>query len=785
MYKLLLLKLSRRSEDLFDGVHYAHIIQGMGKVGTASDQPFIRRVHLAVGAYIRHTYTDYDRLLKSHGYLNARTMVEPSTLDKIIEWRDEKDDPDAVEDILREVVVISDDEDEDNVDDFFDDGGSSVEIASSCEITDEVHVQPIHYGTLDKSSRIQRPVSPEDDWAPSVKFIRRLSTPQERIVRHHAQRYQKWQEAISRRKHAVNSGHDYIDEPTNLTGAGLRSSRNHPYQPKGVDHTNGGYYLKPVGHAIAGENDAFKPATRMVLDQHRRSGMDNVSKSLPLVIPPCIAMGTDAQRKPWKSFESSRLRSEQLDLQDSPSYPAIHYTPRPIHEMHGTKETVGRDYSIPQRQAARTQGFSIHQPVYFEPETLIPSVESDPHIPKRQEQHLGSNGPVATQRQLHGHFSGPRIVGPDDDPTSPVHKRRRVVGDGFPSPKVMYSTHGDHNHSVLVPRNQSIYGIHPTSEQSRNALPPSEASWYGQQTQHTMGSAPVAGRVHRVPNDGPMRGDGQNRTGLMAQENRVPGMFPGMRSEYQQRVPSPSMQSSRFEGFVPPGQVSHRFPSGSNPAIEMHESSRSPRPVYSGSAALYAEKHLPNVERVRFIQPVERGWQEMSSRLKPSHPVDHNHGAYTYDRPEMDRTHGREIDSILSKAEAPSPLSHPPSQHREHGSNVVSFPRLSKLDCPMAVRGSFCNRVGQNGFTREDHCREHLRLVHRYDTGQAGEMDQGRIIGPPQVQNGGQFASQYSDTSAEERHKERPPDWQRNGHHRSAQEREVVYITSSPLRGEG
>lgn len=40
------------------------------------------------------------------------------------------------------------------------------------------------------------------------------------------------------------------------------------------------------------------------------------------------------------------------------------------------------------------------------------------------------------------------------------------------------------------------------------------------------------------------------------------------------------------------------------------------------------------------------------------------------------------------------------------------FPEtVSRLDCPYAG-GGFCKREGENGFTREDHRKEHIRKVH-------------------------------------------------------------------------
>ena len=82
-------------------------------MGTAEELSLARRVQLAVVAHIRHLYTDYDLLLRTNDYLVARRKVEQPCLDVLTQWReDEEDDPDAMEDILREVIVIPDDDDE-------------------------------------------------------------------------------------------------------------------------------------------------------------------------------------------------------------------------------------------------------------------------------------------------------------------------------------------------------------------------------------------------------------------------------------------------------------------------------------------------------------------------------------------------------------------------------------------------------------------------------------------------------------------------------------------------
>jgi hypothetical protein len=65
-----------------------------------------------VGAYIRHQYTDYDKMLKSDGctWHEARAKAQSASYAKLKEWRDEGDGPE-LEDTFREIIVLDDDED--------------------------------------------------------------------------------------------------------------------------------------------------------------------------------------------------------------------------------------------------------------------------------------------------------------------------------------------------------------------------------------------------------------------------------------------------------------------------------------------------------------------------------------------------------------------------------------------------------------------------------------------------------------------------------------------------
>lgn len=97
--------------DLSSIVNHA-FEEGTNRVGNAKELSLARRVQLAVVAHIRHMYTDYDKLLKTGGWMEARSKVEHVSLAKLKEWRDETDtDSNELEDTFREVIVLDDDDD--------------------------------------------------------------------------------------------------------------------------------------------------------------------------------------------------------------------------------------------------------------------------------------------------------------------------------------------------------------------------------------------------------------------------------------------------------------------------------------------------------------------------------------------------------------------------------------------------------------------------------------------------------------------------------------------------
>ncbi|MCJ1431914.1 hypothetical protein MMC27_001270 [Xylographa pallens] len=195
-------------KDLRDIVTHAFEL-GKARVGTAPELPLPRRVQLAVVAHIRHTYTDYDNLLKEVPWNAARAMIEQASLNKLAQWRgDDDDEPDAMEDILREIIVIPDD-DEDNANEA---GNSSaqrryvnphdnVEIITNRDIVDDMETRPIDYSTLPIMTHEAE--SPDSDDEQEVIFLGHgqyiIDRPdQARIKRDRDHRHRAWEEARDR-----------------------------------------------------------------------------------------------------------------------------------------------------------------------------------------------------------------------------------------------------------------------------------------------------------------------------------------------------------------------------------------------------------------------------------------------------------------------------------------------------------------------------------------------------------------------------------------------------------
>ncbi|GAB7361839.1 hypothetical protein MBLNU230_g1880t1 [Neophaeotheca triangularis] len=61
-----------------------------GRIGLATTETLVKRVHLAIGAHIRHKHTVYDNIQQLNGKASARAMVEPAIVKKFLEWAAEE-----------------------------------------------------------------------------------------------------------------------------------------------------------------------------------------------------------------------------------------------------------------------------------------------------------------------------------------------------------------------------------------------------------------------------------------------------------------------------------------------------------------------------------------------------------------------------------------------------------------------------------------------------------------------------------------------------------------------
>ncbi|KAL4946196.1 hypothetical protein BDV06DRAFT_182938 [Aspergillus oleicola] len=207
--------------------------KGQRKVGTAVELPLARRAQLAVVAHIRHIYTNYDRLLKTTSFHEARATVEQPTLAKLVEWRgDDENGKTVLEDVFREVIVISDDEDSD----FEGDPGplhgrnTSVEVISSNPVVEELQMRPVNHNN--STSREPRVEHYEDEAAPGFRFIPGV-LKKTKVDRRGFSRYQAWDRAINRYRNTTN-GSDHrappypVENPTQESlGSERRSTEPH------------------------------------------------------------------------------------------------------------------------------------------------------------------------------------------------------------------------------------------------------------------------------------------------------------------------------------------------------------------------------------------------------------------------------------------------------------------------------------------------------------------------------------------------------------------------------
>ncbi|KAL1389557.1 hypothetical protein HDK64DRAFT_307461 [Phyllosticta capitalensis] len=157
--------------------------QGAKRVGNATNLSIERRVQMAVLAHVRHQHTDYDRLLKEVGYIEARKRVERPCIEKILEWRGEaNDDDEEMEDDFREIIVLDDDDDDDSEVEDSGSGSStpSIELVANEATADDLGPRDPGLPLLamrkkDSQGLLSSPPLRNHDWASEASMIEATS----------------------------------------------------------------------------------------------------------------------------------------------------------------------------------------------------------------------------------------------------------------------------------------------------------------------------------------------------------------------------------------------------------------------------------------------------------------------------------------------------------------------------------------------------------------------------------------------------------------------------------
>ncbi|KAI9370937.1 hypothetical protein BJX61DRAFT_544143 [Aspergillus egyptiacus] len=362
--------------------------KGQRKVGTAVELPLARRAQLAVVAHIRHVYTNYDRLLKSTSFHEARAAVEQPTLAKLVEWRgDDENGKTVLEDVFREVIVISDDEDSDTEGEpqIYHGRDTSVEIISSKPVVEELPMKPASHGhTALRDAHVE--IS-GDEAPPGFRFIRQ--TPKKaKVDRRGFSRYQAWDRAINRYRN-VASG--FSHQPPPYSG-GEPSQENRGYnkapshRPVGPQHSSVAPYSLLNQRAIS--NNVSRTPLNPVAE-HRVSSAPSLHVCLsggyhmkdnpavltldePLELYP-FAQQPDKRRDALSPLDTGPLERDRLLEQPRPSFAVPDLLNKPVF-IGGPRETHDRIGGCPRPPLSTSGHLRISN--MDQQDRVLPSIES-------------------------------------------------------------------------------------------------------------------------------------------------------------------------------------------------------------------------------------------------------------------------------------------------------------------------------------------------------------------------------------------------------------------------
>ena len=350
----------------------------------------------------------------------------------------------------------------------------------------------------------------------------------------------------------------------------------------------------------------------------------------------------------------------------------------------------------------------------------------------------------------------------------------------------MYQPIHDHKLSVSVPFRSAYHDHNFPLEPILNSTLQSERPKYNDGVSRPMELVPITNHAHQAVNSDPFSRAVQHSSGFSAWERHARKEVPVTYFEHKQQVYSPSLQAqSRLPDNFPVIPNSQHSISQFMPQSEVHEPSKSFRPHYSNSSLLSSANARSHTRAAPAEGSFNHSLQGTSIMLKPQDANTQDTVGRTRTEPTFDRVF--EVRSKIPPSDT-GPQKHMlerPAQIYEHRDVTAQIPRAPKLDCPRGIRGSFCNRIGENGFSTREQMEEHLERVHLLDV-PARRGENRNLEGTIQKIPTGTHPSHgisYMYTTAH--HAKRPGASKRsNAFHGAEAGQEVIHINSSPLMEE-
>ena len=316
------------------------------------------------------------------------------------------------------------------------------------------------------------------------------------------------------------------------------------------------------------------------------------------------------------------------------------------------------------------EGPAVSQFVLPESERLVLSVENGPHALARQEFSRGREAPGSPNRQFHNRFVGPRIIELDDDPKSPVLKRRRIDDVDW-SAKLTYQAVTDSQSpgSATLPCRPSRHDGYSNPERAARGSARSQPLPNDQKHSRRVELIPIVRTLQHNGNDCPTNGFVQNRDEGTIRVNQTSQRFRGIQSHYEPPVESPP----RHANVHPQDEFSprvHRLQQPMHHPYRLHAS--------------YSTEPMPGPGSAQSSPRTNHSVQNMSVSLRPLRPNEEGILMHADGRPAISHSYWVQNGSRAPDTEAQG-YRYPPERYDNGNSRTLG--RNLQHPEPLSPRG--------------------------------------------------------------------------------------------------